>query len=56
MCAGAGTAPAARVCGVFTPTFKLVQQLLAAKKDLRLEAALKKLDVFEAIILDDLNY
>ena len=38
----------------FTPTFKLVPQLLAAKKDLRLEAALKKLDRFEAIILDDL--
>ncbi|MBI5387223.1 MAG: ATP-binding protein [Verrucomicrobia bacterium] len=30
--------------------------LLAAKKDLRLEAALKKLDRFEAIILDDLGY
>jgi DNA replication protein DnaC len=40
----------------FTPTFKLVQQLLAAKKDLRLEAALKKLDRFEAVILDDLGY
>jgi len=39
----------------FTPTFKRVQQLLAAKKDLRLEAALKKLDRFEAIILDDLG-
>ena len=36
----------------FTPTFKLVQQLLAAKKELRLEAALKKLDRFEAIILE----
>jgi DNA replication protein DnaC len=40
----------------FTPTFKLVQQLLAAKKDLRLDNALKKLDRFEAIILDDLGY
>jgi len=40
----------------FTPTFKLVQQLLAAKKELRLDAALKKLDHFEAIILDDLGY
>ena len=40
----------------FTPTFKLVQQLLAAKKDLRLDAVLKKLDRFEAIILDDLGY
>ena len=40
----------------FTPTFKLVQQLLAAKKDLRLDALLKKLDRFEGIILDDLGY
>lgn len=40
----------------FTPTFKLVQQLLAAKKELRLDALLKKLDRFEAIILDDLGY
>jgi len=40
----------------FTPTFKLVQQLLTAKKELRLDSALKKLDRFEAIILDDLGY
>ncbi len=40
----------------FTPTFKLVQQLLSAKKDLRLDALLKKLDGFEGIILDDLGY
>jgi DNA replication protein DnaC len=40
----------------FTPTFKLVQQLLAAKKELRLDGQLKKLDRFEAIILDDLGY
>jgi DNA replication protein DnaC len=40
----------------FTPTFKLVQQLLAAKRDLRLDALLHKLDRFEAIILDDLGY
>ena len=38
------------------PTFKLVQQLLAAKKTLRLEAALKKLDRFETIVLDDIGY
>ena len=44
-------------CAVyFTSTFKLVQQLLAAKKELRLEGLLKKLDRFEAIILDDLGY
>lgn len=43
-----------RVC--FIPTFKLVQQLLAAKKDLRLEALLKQLDRLEVIILDDIGY
>jgi len=40
----------------FTPTFKLVQQLLEAKKELRLNDALKRLDRFDAIILDDLGY
>jgi hypothetical protein len=34
------------------PTFKLVQRLLEARKSLELETALKKLDGFEAIILD----
>jgi DNA replication protein DnaC len=38
------------------PTFKLVQRLLEAKKSFELETALKKLDGFEAIILDDLGY
>jgi len=40
----------------FTPTFKLVQQLLTAKRDLRLDILLKKLDRFDAIIIDDLGY
>ena len=40
----------------FTPTFKLVQQLLAAKRDLKLDGLLRKLDRYEAIILDDLGY
>jgi DNA replication protein DnaC len=40
----------------FTPTFRLVQQLLNAKKELRLDAALKKLDHYDAIILDDIGY
>jgi len=40
----------------FTPTFKLVQQLLAAKKELRLDGLLRKLDRFDAVILDDLGY
>jgi DNA replication protein DnaC len=46
-----------RGCPVlFTSTFKLVQQLLAAKKDLRLSGLLKRLDRFDAVILDDLGY
>jgi DNA replication protein DnaC len=41
---------------LFVSTFKLVQRLLEAKKNLQLEALLKKLDGFEAIVLDDLGY
>jgi DNA replication protein DnaC len=40
----------------FTPTFKLVQQLLAAKRDLKLESLLRRLDRFDAVVLDDLGY
>ena len=40
----------------FTPTFKLVQQLLTAKRELRLDALLKRLDRFDAVICDDLGY
>jgi len=40
----------------FTPTFKLVQRLLKAKTELRLESELKRLDRFDAIICDDLGY
>jgi DNA replication protein DnaC len=41
---------------LFTPTFQLVQRLLAAKRDLRLAAELKRLDRFEGLILDDIGY
>lgn len=41
---------------LFRPTFKLVGQLLAAKRDLRLEAELKKLDRFQVVMLDDIGY
>jgi DNA replication protein DnaC len=41
---------------LFTPTFALVQQLLAAKRDLRLEKAFGVLDGFDAVILDDIGY
>jgi DNA replication protein DnaC len=41
---------------LFTPTFALVQQLLAAKRDIRLEKHLESLDVYDVIILDDIGY
>ena len=40
----------------FTPTYQLVQELLAAKRDLELPRLLRKLDVVELVILDDLGY
>lgn len=41
---------------LFVPAFRLVQQLLIAKRDLKLEAMLKKLDRFDVVILDDIGY
>lgn len=41
---------------LFTATFALVQRLLAAKRDLKLERELLVLDGFDAVILDDLGY
>ncbi len=41
---------------LFVATFKLVQQLLAAKKELRLENLLKKLDRYDVVAIDDLGY
>jgi len=41
---------------LFTPTFKLVQQLLAAKQALKLDAFLKKLDRYAVVVLDDIGY
>jgi DNA replication protein DnaC len=40
----------------FSPTYALVQRLLAAKRELRLEKELGALDSFDAIILDDIGY
>ena len=40
---------------LFLPTYKLVQDLLAAKRDLELPRALRKLDRFELLILDDIG-
>jgi len=41
---------------LFTPTYQLVQTLLAARRDLLLPKTLRALDVFDAVILDDLGY
>ncbi len=41
---------------LFTPTYALVQRLLAAKRDLRLEKELAILDGFDAVLCDDLGY
>lgn len=40
----------------FTPTFRLVQELLEAKRDFALPRALRRLERFEVLILDDLGY
>src|SRR6516165_8000722 len=41
---------------LFTPTYALVQRLLAAKRELCLEKELGVLDGFDAVILDDIGY
>lgn len=41
---------------LYVPTFKLVQELLQAKRDLELPRALRKLDNYRLIILDDIGY
>jgi len=41
---------------LWTPTASLVQELLAAKRDLRLPQVLAKLDRFECVFLDDIGY
>lgn len=41
---------------LFVPAFRLVQQLLVAKRDLRLDAELRRLDGVDALIVDDIGY
>lgn len=41
---------------LFIPTYKLVQQLLIAKRDLLLQKELRRLDGFDVIVLDDIGY
>ena len=41
---------------LWTPTYSLIQELLAAKRDLELPKKLRRLDNFELVILDDIGY
>ena len=41
---------------LFVPTFKLVQRLLQAKRDLTLETTMRRLDRFDAVLIDDIGY
>jgi DNA replication protein DnaC len=41
---------------LFAPTYVVVQELLAAKRDLELPRALRRYDAYEVVILDDLGY
>ena len=41
---------------LWRPACHLVQHLLAAKRDLRLEAELRRLDRFDVVVLDDIGY
>lgn len=41
---------------LFTPAYQLVQELLVAKRDLNLPKALRRLDLFELLIVDDIGY
>ena len=40
----------------FTPTYRLVDRLLRARRDLELERELRRLDRFDVLILDDIGY
>jgi DNA replication protein DnaC len=41
---------------LWAPTYNLVQELLAAKRDLELPRKLRKLDQYALVILDDIGY
>jgi DNA replication protein DnaC len=40
----------------FYPAYELVQELLAARRDLQLPQLLRRLDRFDAIVIDDIGY
>ena len=41
---------------LFIPAYRLVQRLLVAKRDLELEAELRRLDRIDAVLVDDIGY
>ena len=41
---------------LFIPAYQLVQRLLEAKQQLKLERVLKRLDLYAAVIIDDIGY
>ena len=41
---------------LFIPAYRLVQDMLAAKRDLELPRMLRKLDNFDMLVIDDLGY
>ena len=41
---------------LFVPAFRLVTQLLVAKRDLKLPQAIAKLQRFDAVVIDDIGY
>ncbi len=41
---------------LFVPAYRIAQDLLAARRDLRLAQALRKFDAFDLLIIDDLGY
>jgi len=41
---------------LFTPAYRLVQRLLAAKRDLEIEKEFRRLDTFDVVLIDDIGY
>jgi len=41
---------------LFTPAYRLVQRLLLAKRNLELPTLMRRLDRFDAVVIDDLGY
>ena len=41
---------------LFTPAYRIVQRLVAAKRELTLERELRRLDGFDAVLIDDIGY